>query len=69
MNKGLIPKGIDRNPAQNSPDIHRGKAIAATASGIVVGGSLSALTICVLSIVGMIILCVFWGFFVAIGAL
>jgi hypothetical protein len=69
IHKGLLPKEIERTPAQIAPDINRGKAIAGTAGAIVVGGGLSALTIAVITIVGLFFVCIFWGIGVAIGAL
>jgi hypothetical protein len=69
IHKGLLPKEIERTPAQIAPDINRGKAIAGTAGAIVVGGGLSALAIAVITIVGLFFVCIFWGIGVAIGAL
>ncbi|UUG69343.1 hypothetical protein SEA_SHAM_261 [Streptomyces phage Sham] len=64
-----IPKEIEETPAQNSPDVNRGKAIAASAGAIVVGGGLSALTIAVVTLVGLFFVCLFWGIGVALTAL
>jgi hypothetical protein len=67
--KGHSLKEIDEPPAPDSPDVHRGKAIAGTAGAIVVGGGLSALAISVITIVVLFFGCIFWGIGIALGAL
>lgn len=69
IHKGLIPKDIDETPAPDSPDVHRGKAIAGTAGAIVVGGGLSVLTISVITCIFLFFGCIFWGIGVALTAL
>ena len=69
MNKGGLPKENDRNPAHNCPDIHRGKAIAATAGGIVVGGGLSALAIVVVTGAALFFISILWGIAIAFSAI
>lgn len=68
MNKGLLAKGNDTNPPEIAPDISKGKAIAGSASAVVIGGGFSALVVCVGAFVVMVVLCVLWGIGIAISA-